>query len=78
MQLFEYPSVRYWSKEINGTRIGGRKNFFFLIREIDDATMAAASVESCQFVVLRCPRGGLGSSRDMCNRLRRMRGRFQR
>ena len=23
MQLFEYRSVRYWSKEINGTRIGG-------------------------------------------------------
>ena len=26
MQLFEYRSVRYWSKEINGTSTGGRKN----------------------------------------------------
>ena len=29
MQLFEYRSVRYWSKEINGTRTGGRKRKFF-------------------------------------------------
>ena len=56
----------------------GAEKLIFLIRDIDDATMAGASVESCQFVVLRCPRGGLGSSRDMCNRLRRMRGRLQR
>ena len=27
MQPFEYRSVRYWSKEINGTRTGGRKRF---------------------------------------------------
>ena len=27
MQPFEYRSVRYWSKEINGTRIGGQKRF---------------------------------------------------
>ena len=39
---------------------------------------SAASMESCRFVVLRSPRDRLGSSRDMCNRLRRMRGRFQR
>ena len=26
MQLFEYRSVRYWSKEIDGTLTGGRKN----------------------------------------------------
>ena len=38
--------------------------------------MAAASVESCQFVVQKCPRGRLGSVRHTCNRLRRMRGRF--
>ena len=38
--------------------------------------MAAASVESCQFVVLRSLGGRLGSVQDMCNRLRRMRGRF--
>ena len=25
MQPFEYHSVRYWSKEINGTLTGGRK-----------------------------------------------------
>ena len=25
LQPFEYRSVRYWSKEINGTRTGGRK-----------------------------------------------------
>ena len=29
MPPFEFPSVRYWSKEINGTRIGGRKRNFF-------------------------------------------------
>ena len=38
MQLFEYPSVRYWSKEINGTRTGGRKIFLLNIRA-DDAAM---------------------------------------
>ena len=31
MQLFEYPLVRYWSQEINGTRTGA-ENFIFLIR----------------------------------------------
>ena len=31
MQPFEYRSVRYWSKESNGTRTGGRK-INFLIR----------------------------------------------
>ena len=45
-------------------------------RDTDDATMAGASVESCRFVVLRCPRGRLGSVVDIFNRLRRMRGRF--
>ena len=38
--------------------------------------MAGASVESCQFVVLRSPCGRLGSIIYACNRLRRMRGRF--
>ena len=33
----------------------GPKKLIFLIRDIDDATMAGASVESCQFVVLRSP-----------------------
>ena len=56
----------------------GPKKLIFLIREIDDATMAGASVESCQFVVLRSPRGRLGSELDMGSRLRRMRGRSHR
>ena len=30
LQPFEYPSVRYWSKEINGTRTGGRKSIFLI------------------------------------------------
>ena len=38
--------------------------------------MAGASVKSCRFVVLRSPRGRLGSELDMGSRLRRMRGRF--
>ena len=55
------------------------ENNIFLIRDIDDATiMAGASAESCRFVVLRSPRGRLGSVLDMRNRLRRMRGGFQR
>ena len=29
MQPFEYPPVRYWSKENNGTLTGGRKKYFF-------------------------------------------------
>ena len=40
--------------------------------------MAGASVESCQYVVLRSPWGRLGSVLDVCNRLRRIRGRFHR
>ena len=55
----------------------GAEKLNFLIRDIDDATtMAGASMESCQFVVLRSPRGRLGSVKYMCNRLRRMRGHF--
>ena len=54
----------------------GPKKLIFLIRDIDDATMAGASVESCRFVVLRSPRGRLWSVKYMCNRLRRMRGRL--
>ena len=38
MQPFENRSVRYWSREINGTRPGGR-NFFFFISRGDDAPM---------------------------------------
>ena len=70
-------SVRYWSKEINGTLTGGQKKYIFLIRGIDDAAMAAAPAESCRFVVLRSPWGRLGSVLYTCNRLQRMRGRFR-
>jgi len=56
----------------------GAEKIIFLIRDIDDATMAGASMESCQFVVLRSPRGRLGSELDMGSRLRRMRGGFHR
>ena len=54
----------------------GPKKIFFLIRDIDDATRAGASMESCRFVVLRSPRGRLGSVLYTCKRLRRLRGRF--
>ena len=40
--------------------------------------MAAAPVEFCQFVVLRSPRGRLGSVQDVGKRLRRMRAGFHR
>ena len=56
----------------------GAKKLIFLIRDIDDATMTAAPVESCRFVVLRSPRGRVGSELDMGSRLRRMRERFHR
>ena len=59
-------------------RLLGLKKIIFLIREIDDAAMAAASMESCQFVVLRCPGGRLGSVVDVRNRRRRVCGRFHR
>ena len=39
MQPFEYRSVRYWSKEINGTRTGGRKtNLVIRGARAEDAT----------------------------------------
>jgi len=52
----------------------GGENLIFLIREIDDATMTAAPVESCQSVARRSPWARLGSELDVGNRLRRMRG----
>ena len=55
----------------------GAKKFNFVIRDIDDATMAAASMESSQFLVLRSPGGRLGSVLDVRNRLRRVRGGFR-
>ena len=60
MQPFEYRSVRYWPKEINGTLTGERKKIFFLIRDIDGPATTAASMESCRLcgaeVSLRSPR----------------------
>ncbi len=55
----------------------GPKKLIFLIRDIDDLTVAGASVESCQFVVLRSLRGRLGSVLYTCKRLRRIRRRFK-
>jgi len=79
MQSLECPSVRYWSKEINGTLPGGRKRIFFkFAAEGALRSMAAAPVESCQSLPKRSPWGRLGSKLYMCNRLRRLRGRFLR
>ena len=58
--------------------IWGVEKIIFLIRDIDDATRAGASVESCRFVVLRSPWSRLGSVLVACNRLRRVCGRFHR
>ena len=55
----------------------GPKKIFFLIRDIDDATMAGASVESCQSLPKRSPWGRLGSVLYTCKRLHRMRQRFK-
>ena len=52
----------------------GAKKFNFLIRDIDDATRAGASMESCRFVVLRSPRGRFWSVVDVRNHLHRMHG----
>ena len=59
-------------------RLLGAEKFFFLIRDIDDAATAGASVESCRFAARRAPWGRLGSVLDVGNRLRRVRERFQR
>ena len=56
----------------------GPKKIILLIREIADAAMAGASMETCQFVVLRSPWDHFGSVLDVRKRLRRMRGRFHR
>ena len=56
----------------------GPKKLIFLIRDIDDATMAGASVESCQFVVPALSWSRLGSVLDVRNRLHRTRGRIHR
>ena len=77
MQPFEYRSVRYWSKEINGTRTGGRKLFFNSRRSGRGRHKAAAPVESCQSVAPRSPWGCLGWLLYTRKRLHRMRHSFQ-
>ena len=73
MLLFEYRSVRYWSKE---KAYWGPKKEIFLIREIDDGHHGGPRqwnpVNSWSWVSPRAPRVVMPS----CNRLRRMRGRF--
>ena len=59
-------------------RLLGDENVIFLIRDFDDATRAAASLESCRFVVLEVARRALGSVLDVGKRRRRMRGRSHR
>ena len=52
----------------------GPKKYNSGCRGDDDATMAAAPVESCQFVARRSSWARLGSLLDVGNRLPRMRG----
>jgi len=78
MQSFEYRSVRYWSKEINGTRIEGQKrNFFYSRPTMGPWSVAATPVKSCQSLPKRCPWGRLGSVLYTCKRLHRIRRRFK-
>ena len=58
----------YWGLKGNLLSRGRRRHW----------SMAAAPVESCQFVALRSPWGRVGSVLYTCNRLRRKRGRFDR
>ena len=77
-QSFKYRSVRYWSKEINGTPTGGRKNNFFNSRSGGGrGHRAAAPAESCQSLPKRSPWGRLGSVLYTRKRLRRIRRRFK-
>ena len=50
----------------------GPKKIIFLIREIDDAAMTAASVESCRFVARRSPGGRFWSVVDVGKCLHRI------
>ena len=56
----------------------GAKNFFFLIREIDDAAMAGASMGILSIRGPEVSRRSLMVVLDMGNRLRRLRRRFHR
>ena len=55
----------------------GAKKIFFFIRDIDDPAMTAASVESCRLAAQKPSGSRFGSVLHMCNRLRRLRRRFQ-
>ena len=72
-------SVRFATgpKRSMGHFLGAEKEIF-LSRDIDDATRAGASVESCRFVVLRYPGGRFRSVVDVGKRLHRTRGGFHR
>ena len=59
MQSFEYRSVRYWSKEINGTRTGGQKGIFFLIRGRRAAVLYGGRTSG--ILSIRGPEVSLGS-----------------
>ena len=48
MQPLEYRSVRYWSKEINGTLPGGQKRNFF-IRGRGRPTVYGSQLADCCF-----------------------------
>ena len=62
-----------------GHILGGEKIIFFNSRcRGGRGHRAAAPVESCRYVVLRSPRGRLGSVQDVGKRLRRMRAGFHR
>ena len=60
MQPFEYRSVRYWSKEIDGTLTGGRKRFFFNSRPRTPYGLWRPHQWN-PVNVLRCPWGHFGS-----------------
>ena len=72
-------SVRFATgpKRSMGHFLGAEKEIF-LSRDIDDATRAGASVESCRFVVPEVSWSRLGSVLVACKRLRRTRGRSHR
>ena len=53
MQPFEYRSVRYWSKEINGTRTGGRKTKFFNSRPRAPYCLSALAAR-CRWAAVSC------------------------
>ena len=59
MQPFEYCSVRYWSKEMDGTLTGGPKRKFFNSRP----TMVTAAGCACGILSIPAIAVSLGSPR---------------